>query len=97
MNKRDLVEKIAGDAHLTKAQAGKALDAFLDGVREGLRRGDRVALVGFGTFTLSRHKARAVRDPRTGGKIQIPARKVARFTPGMELKNAISRGNSVTA
>ena len=96
MNKRDLVEKIAAEAHLTKAQAGKALDALLDGVQAGLKRGDRVALVGFGTFAVSERKARAVRDPRHGTRMQIPARRVARFHPGVELKAAIEEAR-VTA
>jgi DNA-binding protein HU-beta len=97
MNKRDLIDRMAEDAQLTKAQAGKALEAFLDAVQSGLIRGDRVALVGFGTFALSERKARVVRDPRRGTQIQIPARRVARFSPGMELKAAIDGANGEPA
>lgn len=92
MNKRDLIHKIARDARLTKMQAAKALDAVLDGVQTSLIRGDRVTLVGFGTFVTSQHKARKVRDPRFGGTMQIAARRVARFAPGIELKLALQNG-----
>jgi len=93
VNKRDLIKKIAGDARLTNVQASKALDAFLESVQSSLIKGDRVTLVGFGTFAISQHKARVVRDPRRGGTMQIAARRVARFAPGLELKHAIQ--NSV--
>lgn len=93
MNKRDLIKKIAEDARLTNVQAAKALDAFLESVQSSLIKGDRVTLVGFGTFATSQHKARVVRDPRRGGTMQIAARRVARFAPGLELKHAIQ--NSV--
>jgi DNA-binding protein HU-beta len=93
VNKRDLIKKIAGDARLTNVQAAKALDAFLESVQSSLIKGDRVTLVGFGTFAISQHKARVVRDPRRGGTMQIAARRVARFAPGLELKHAIQ--NSV--
>ena len=89
MNKRDLIRKIAHDARLTNTQAAKALDAVLDGVQSSLVSGDRVTLVGFGTFATSQHKARKVRDPRFGGTMQIAARRVARFAPGSELKLAV--------
>lgn len=91
MNKRDLVRKIAEDARLTHTQAAKALDAVLDGVQTSLIRGDRVTLVGFGTFVTSQHKARKVRDPRFGGIMQIEARRVARFAPGIELRLALQK------
>ena len=93
MNKRDLIKRIAADARLTNVQAAKALDAFLESVQSSLIKGDRVTLVGFGTFAISQHKARVVRDPRRGGTMQIAARRVARFAPGLELKHAIE--NSV--
>ncbi len=91
MNKRDLVRKIAQDARLSNMQAAKALDAVLDGVQSSLIRGDRVTLVGFGTFVTSEHKARKVRDPRFGGTMQIAARRVARFSPGIELRLALQK------
>lgn len=89
MNKRDLIERIAQDADLTKVQAGRALEAFVKAVETGLRNGDRVSLVGFGTFSLSEHKAKKVREPNSGTTMSIPARRVARFTAGVELKSAI--------
>jgi DNA-binding protein HU-beta len=91
LNRRDLVRKIAQDARLTNTQAAKALDAVLDGVQSSLIRGDRVTLVGFGTFVTSEHKARKVRDPRFGGTMQIAARRVARFSPGIELRLALQK------
>ena len=91
MNKRDLVRKIAEDARLTNTQAAKALDAVLEGVQSSLIRGDRVTLVGFGTFVTSQHKARKVRDPRFGGTMQIAARRVARFAPAMRLRTALEK------
>lgn len=96
MNKRDLVDLVAEQAELTKVQAARAIDAFLGGVQAGLKSGDRVALVGFGTFGLSERKARAVRDPRRGTMLQIPARRVARFIPGGELKAALNNGSKET-
>jgi DNA-binding protein HU-beta len=89
VNKRELIKKIARDARLTNVQASKALDAFLDSVQSSLIRGDRVTLVGFGTFATSQHKARLVRDPRYGGTMEIAARRVARFAPGLDLKLAV--------
>ena len=93
MNKRDLIRKIASDASLTTLQAARALDAFLDGVQSSLIRGDRVTLVGFGTFAISQHKARLVRDPRSGGTMEIAARRVARFAPGLDLKLAVQNSS----
>ena|SRR5258708_31530208 len=94
MNKRDLVEKIAEDAQITKTQAALALDAFVQGVQAGLTKGDRVTLVGFGTFAVSSRKARLVRDPHNGNTIRIEARRVARFSPGLELKTAIEKSRA---
>jgi len=89
MNKADLIDKIAKDARISKTAAGKALDSLVDGVTKALKKGDRVALVGFGTFTVSKRKARVGRNPQTGEQIEIKARKVARFRPGKELASAI--------
>ena len=93
VNKRDLIRKIASDASLTNMQAAWALDAFLDGVQSSLVQGDRVTLVGFGTFAISQHKARLVRDPRRGGTMEIAARRVARFAPGLDLKLAVQNSS----
>lgn len=89
VNKKDLVGKIATDARLTRTQAALALDAFLEGIQNSLVRGDRVTIAGFGTFGVSHHKARKVRNPRSGHAIEIAARRVPRFAPGVELKSAM--------
>jgi DNA-binding protein HU-beta len=91
VNKRHLVEKIAVEAKLSKLQAGRALDSFLRVVGTSQVHGERVTLVGFGTFDIASHKARFVRDPRRGTTMQIQARRVARFSPGLELKLAIEK------
>jgi DNA-binding protein HU-beta len=89
MNKGQLVEAIANDARISKSQAQDAVDSFVKQVRKSLRKGEKVTLVGFGTFSASRRSARTGRNPQTGAPIRIPARKVARFTPGKGLKDAI--------
>jgi len=89
VNKKDLVGKIATDAQLTRAQATAALDAIVQGIQASLVRGDRVTISGFGTFGVSNRKARRVRNPRSGSAIEVAAKRVPRFAPGMELKSAI--------
>lgn len=89
MTKAELIEKIAGGAGLSKAQASKALDATLDAIKGALKKGQKVTLVGFGTFAVSRRKARKGRNPKTGEEIKIPAMKVPRFTAGKAFKDAI--------
>jgi DNA-binding protein HU-beta len=91
MNKADLVDKIAAASGTTKTQAGAALDAAVDNITAALKKGSRVTLVGFGTFSTSQRKARNGRNPQTGGVIKIAARRVAKFTPGAELKKAVNR------
>jgi len=91
VTKRDLVGKIALEARLTRVQAARALDAFLEGIQTSLARGDRVTISGFGTFGVSHRKARRVRNPRSGNPIEIAARRVPRFAPGVELKSAMER------
>ncbi len=90
MNKGDLVAAVAGDAGVSKSQAQAAVDSVLSNIEGTLAGGGRVALVGFGTFSVSHRNARMGRNPRTGVPIRIPARKVARFTPGKALKAAIN-------
>ena len=85
MNKADLIDKIAGAADISKAQAGTAIDTMIDGVTASLKKGERVTLVGFGTFAISQRRA------RNGRTIKIAARKVAKFTPGIELKKAVNK------
>lgn len=91
MNKADLVDKIAAEAGITKTQASTALDAGVNSVTAALKRGERVTLVGFGTFSTSQRKARTGRNPQTGKPIKIAAKRVAKFTAGAELKKAVNR------
>ncbi len=89
MNKGDLVGKIAKDAGLTKRQAEKAFDSLLGGITSTLKKGQKVTFVGFGTFSVSKRKARTGRNPLTGAPIKIAARKVPKFTAGKELKSTV--------
>ncbi len=89
MNKGDLVAKIAADAEITKVQAEAALNSFLNAVPSVLKKGQKVVIVGFGSFSVSKRKARKGRNPQTGQTIRIAARKVPKFTPGSELKKAV--------
>lgn len=88
MNKSQLIEQIASIADLSKAQAERALNAFLGSVIEELADGEQVALVGFGTFSVSDRAARTGRNPQTGATIEIAAVKVPKFKPGKALKDA---------
>ena len=89
MNKGELIEAVAKDVAISKALAGKVLDSTIDAIEKTLGKGDRVALVGFGTFSVSTRKARTGRNPRTGKEIKIPATKVARFKAGNKLGQAV--------
>ena len=90
MTKAELVEKMAKDAQISKAAAGKALNSFMDGVTKGLKkRNSRVTLVGFGTFKNVYRKTRKGRNPQTGEVIKIKGRNVVLFRPGKKLKDAI--------
>ena len=89
MNKGELVEKIATDAQLSKASANRALDAFMEAVSESLKKGDPVALVGFGTFSVKDRAARKGRNPQTGATIQIKAKKVAKIKAGKALADTV--------
>jgi len=91
MNKADLIDRIAAGADISKAQAGTAIDTSVDAITAALKKGERVALIGFGTFSVSQRKARNGRNPQTGATIKIAARKVAKFTPGAELRKAVNR------
>lgn len=89
MNKGELVESMAGAAGISKAAAERALTGLLDSISGALSKGDKVTLVGFGTFSVSKRSARQGRNPQTGAAIKIPARKVARFKPGSKLADAV--------
>ena len=89
MNKEQLVEKLAAKTGLTKKGSMDAINTTLDTITASLRKGEKVTLVGFGTFLVRRRAAREGRNPQTGARIRIPARKVPAFTAGKELKAAI--------
>ena len=86
MNRAEIVARMARDCGLTKADADRALGAFLDNVARSLKKGEKVKLVGFGMFDVYRRKPRVGRDPYTGAPLKIPGRRVTRFTAGKELK-----------
>ncbi len=89
MNKAQLIDAMAKDAGITKADAKRALDAFVDNTTKALKKDDRVALVGFGSFSISKRSARTGRNPQTGAPIKIAAKKVVRFKAGSELADAV--------
>lgn len=89
MNKAQLIDAIANDAKLTKADAKRALDAFVKTTTGALKKGDRVALVGFGSFSVSKRNARTGRNPQTGKPITIAAKKVVKFKAGADLSGAV--------
>ncbi len=89
MNKAQLIDAIADKAGLTKVDAKKGLDATIEVVSEALKAGDRVALVGFGSFAISERGARTGRNPQTGKEIKIAAKKVVKFKPGAELSAGV--------
>ncbi len=86
MNKAQLIDAMAADAGITKAQAKKALDSFINNVEKTLKKGGKVTLIGFGTFSVQTRKAREGRNPATGAKIKIPAKKIVKFKAGSNLK-----------
>ena len=90
MNKNDLVNEIAENCDMTKADAGRALDCFTEVVKKALKKGDTVSLVGFGTFSVRKRAARTGRNPRTGENIKIKASKVPGFKAGKALKDALN-------
>ncbi|MGG2140629.1 nucleoid-associated protein HU-beta [Symbiopectobacterium sp. RP] len=90
MNKSQLIDKIAADADVSKAAAGRVLDAIIGSVTDSLKAGDDVALVGFGTFSVRERAARTGRNPQTGKEISIPAAKVPGFRAGKSLKDAVN-------
>jgi DNA-binding protein HU-beta len=89
VNKSDLVDAIAISADISKASAGRALDATVESIKKALKKGDTVSLVGFGTFKVGKRAARTGRNPRTGETIKIKAAKVPKFTAGKGLKDAV--------
>ena len=90
MNKTELIDHMAAEADISKAAAGRALDAIIGGVKATLKKGDSVTLIGFGTFAVTKRPARKGRNPRTGAEIKIKAAKVPKFRPGKGLKDALN-------
>ncbi len=90
MNKTDFVNAVADQAELTKADAGRAIDAMVEVIKKALKKGDAVSLVGFGTYTVRKRAARTGRNPRTGQTIKIKASKAPAFKAGKALKDAIN-------
>jgi len=89
MNKAELIDAIAGESKLTKVDSKKALDAFMKATADALKKGERVALVGFGSFSVVKRNARTGRNPQTGNEIKIAAKNVVKFAPGAELKSSV--------
>ncbi len=89
MNKAQLVEAMAAEAKMTKVDAKKALDAFVGATTKALKAGDKIALVGFGSFGVAKRAARKGRNPRTGKEIKIAAKKVVKFKAGSELAKSV--------
>ena len=89
MNKSELIDAIAKRADLSKAAAGRALDAAIETINSSLKKGGKVTLMGFGTFSVSKRAARTGRNPRSGAEIKIKAAKVPKFKPGKALRDAI--------
>ncbi|HLG02707.1 MAG TPA: HU family DNA-binding protein [Bacteroidia bacterium] len=91
MNKAELIESIANTAKISKADAGRALDSTIDSITKALKKGDKVSLVGFGTFAVTKRAARTGRNPQTGKSIQIKAKKVAKFKAGSDLATSVNK------
>ena len=90
MNKQELIGKIATDAGITRTAAATAIESLTEGIASSLKKGQRVTLVGFGTWGTSKRKARIGRNPQTGAEVKIPARKVPKFSAGKGLKDAVN-------
>lgn len=91
MNKADLIERVAAVADISKAKAGDAVNGMLDEITKSLAKGTDVALIGFGTFKVSKRKARTGRNPQTGAEIRVPACNVPSFKAGKPLKTAVNK------
>ena len=91
MNKSELIDAIASHSKLTKADAGRALEATIETFEKQLKKGDRIALVGFGSFSISKRAARMGRNPQTGKEIKIAAKKVVKFKAGSDLAKKVNK------
>ncbi|MCP4368012.1 MAG: HU family DNA-binding protein [Deltaproteobacteria bacterium] len=92
MNKKELVEYISKTADITKVQAEKALNSTLAGISESLKKGDKISLIGFGSFSTSRREARTGRNPQTGKSIELPAKTYVKFKVGKTLGDEVNNG-----
>ena len=90
MNKADLIDAMAEDAGISKAAAKKALDSFTDNVSDALKKGGRISLVGFGSYSVSKRSAREGRNPQTGATIKIAAKNVVKFKAGADLNSKVN-------
>lgn len=90
MNRQELVDLMAGEAGISKKEADKALVAFIEGVKKAVKKGDKVSLVGFGTFERRKRNARTGRNPQTGATMKIAAKKVPAFKPGKGFKDFVN-------
>lgn len=90
MNKADLVSSLSEKTGLTKTKSNQVIDSLVETISEALQGGDKVTLVGFGTFTTSQRDARKGRNPKTGESLEIPAKRVAKFKPGTELSKSVN-------
>lgn len=97
MTKADLIDTVAGEVELSKRQAGEVVDLILEEIKAALQKGDRVALTPFGSFVVRSRKAREGRNPKTGEKIKIAARKVPAFVAGKSLKDAVGGARASSA
>lgn len=91
MNKSELIDAIASHSKLTKADSGRALEATLETFEKQLKKGDRIALVGFGSFSITKRAARMGRNPQTGKEIKIAAKKVVKFKAGSDLAKKVNK------
>jgi DNA-binding protein HU-beta len=97
VTKSDLVDKLADDFEMSKRQAGDVIDAILDEIKDALRAGEKVQLIPFGSFLVRDRKAREGRNPKTGAKLKIAARRVPAFSAGKGLRDAVAGGKKKTA
>jgi DNA-binding protein HU-beta len=92
MNKAELIDAIAAGSKLTKADAGRALEATIESIHKALKKGDRIGLVGFGSFSVAKRAARTGRNPQTGKALKIAAKKVVKFKAGSDLATSVNKG-----
>ena len=91
MNKAELIEAIANTTKMTKADSGRSLDATIEAISKALKKGDRLSLVGFGSFSVAKRAARLGRNPQTGKEIKIAAKKVVKFKAGADLAGSVNK------